>query len=244
MAQERVIVVQYETRRDTALRLLMKYTQDYCLQHGYMYYCPDKAFDLPTYWIKVKLIQELFQTVPVGTDLIVAWVDSDAVFVRPEVRIQDILGGAQSDFVSSLDPGSTTIMNAGVFFIRRTERTRKIVDEWMDGYVPSRWSKSVDENGEMKWKTVGKWAGPDYEQGSFNDRILPKYRQEIVLLPEKVLACYEPFYEPETVVCHFMYKHKWKIWVYNAMRRSPELLTWLGIGALALFFTKKHPARP
>jgi len=235
-----VVVVQYETRRDTALRLLMKYTHDYCLQHGYTYYCPDEVFDLPTYWIKVKLVQDLFRTVASDTDLIVAWVDSDAVFVRPETRVQDILDGANSDFVSSLDPGSTTIMNAGVFFIRRTVATRKIVDEWMDCYVPSRWTKSVDENRETKWKTVGKWAGPDYEQGAFNERILPAHRGEIALLPEKVLACYEPFYDPQTVVCHFMYKHKWKIWVYNAIRRSPELLALLGIGGVTLYFASRR----
>lgn len=229
-----VIVVQYETRRDTALRLLMKYTRDYCLQHGYTYTCPTDEYDIPLYWIKVKLIQDLFNSVPASQDLCVAWIDSDAVFVRTEVTVESIMQNAHGrDFVTSLDPGSTTDMNAGVFFIRRTDEMRQLVDDWMDCYKTDRWSKSMDAEGSIKWTTKGKWAGPDYEQGSFNAVIMPKYRHEIALLPEKVFACYEPVYPAETIVCHFMYKHKWKIWVYNGIRQMPELAGWVLLGIAA-----------
>jgi hypothetical protein len=225
----RVIVVQYETRRDPALRLLMKLTQDYCDKHSYEYYCPTHEYELPTYWIKVRLVQEIFNRES-ADDLCVAWIDSDAVVVRESVKIQDILQSANKDFVTSLDPGSTTSMNAGVFFIHKTPLTQHLVNKWMDCYDPAKWYKTP----EGAWKTSGKWAGPDYEQGAFNEKILPKFRDEIAMLPEKVLACYEPFYESDTIVCHFMYKHKWKIWVYNTMRSLPEILIWLGIGTTAV----------
>ena len=234
-----VIVVQYETRRDTALRLLMKYTRDYCLQHGYTYMCPTDEYDLPLYWIKVKLIQDLFNSVPADRDVCVAWIDSDAVFVRTDITVESILQQAHGrDFVTSLDPGSTTDMNAGVFFIRRTDEMRELVNDWMNCYKPERWSKSLDAEGKSKWTTQGRWAGPDYEQGSFNTVILPKYRHEIALLPEKVFACYEPVYGRETIVCHFMYTHKWKIWVYNGIRRSPELFGWVLLGIAAMLIQR------
>jgi hypothetical protein len=231
----RVIVIQYETRRDTALRVLMKYTEEYCKRHGYLYWCPDAEYDMPTYWVKVHLVQQAMTAFP-NEELCVAWLDSDAVFVRPHVRIEDILAN-DKDFVTSLDPGSNTNMNAGVFFIRRTQTTVQLMKNWFACYDITRWKKDK----EGKWSTEGRWAGPDYEQGSFNERILPKYQSTISLQPESVFACYEAFYEPNTIVCHFMYNHKWKIWLFHAQQQVPEVLLWLTLGtSLALLVIGKN----
>jgi hypothetical protein len=228
-----VILVQYDNRMDRALRLLMYYTEEYCLKHGYMYVCPDETYELPTYWIKVALVKKLLETKKrPGKDLVVGWIDSDAVFVR-DTSVESIMAMAPGkDFVTCLDPGSKTDMNAGVFFVRYSETTLKLMTEWMSCYIPSRWSKQTDG----KWKTEGRWAGPDYEQGSFNERILPKYRETIALFPEKVFANYEPWYNEETIICHFMYSHKRKIWIYNARRHFPELALWLLVGGVLLSY--------
>jgi hypothetical protein len=224
----RVVVIQYETRRDTSLRVLMKYAENYCNRHEYTYWCPEGEYNMPTYWVKVHLVQQALTMFP-GEDLGVAWLDSDAVFVKPDIRVEDIL--RSKDFVTSVDPGFTDTMNAGVFFIRRNHVTVQLVSDWFSCYDPKRWTKDA----EGKWITEGRWAGPDYEQGSFNERILPRYRQVVLLEPESVFACYEAFHEPDTIVCHFMYKHKWKIWLFHARQQMPEVFFWFTLGSLAVF---------
>jgi hypothetical protein len=236
----KVVLIQYETRDDRALRLLMHYTREYCEKHGYEYYCPEETFDLPTYWIKVALIQRIFQRTPADTDLCVAWIDSDAVFVREETRIEKLVLDSQHNFVASLDPGSSNSMNAGVFFVRRTPTISTMMNEWMKLYSPDRWQKTTKADGTISWKTNGRWAGPDYEQGAFNEHILPHFQDQIVLLPEKVLACYEPVYRNDTIVCHFMYNHKWKIWIYNTLRRLPEVAALSAVIALAVVLVRNR----
>ncbi len=227
-------IVQYDNRRDASLRLLMKYTEDYCLEHGYTYICPDATFELPTYWIKVLLVKRVLEQARDGD--LVGWIDSDAVFVRTNVTMEDIFGMSNgADFVTCLDPGSTTEMNAGVFFIRKTAATVQLVNDWMACYKPQNWSK--ESNG--KWKTAGRWAGPDYEQGSFNDQILPKYKSIISLHPEERFACFSVFYGPETIVCHFMYSHKRKIGYYNVRRNLPELLFWISLGCGIIIYSRR-----
>lgn len=235
-------IVQYDNRRDTDLRLLMKYTEDYCLKHGYHYVCPNETYGLPTYWIKVLLVKQLLETVANDGD-IVGWIDSDAVFVQTDVTLENIFGANSAelaavsggkDFITCLDPGSLTQMNSGVFFIRKTPQTVQLVRDWMACYKPENWTLGSDG----KWKTEGRWAGPDYEQGSFNEQILPKYRPVIALHPEKRFACFSVLYDSETIVCHFMYTHKRKIGLYNVRRNLPEILFWLAVGGFAIYSRK------
>jgi hypothetical protein len=211
----------------------MKYTEDYAKQHGYTYICPSETYNMPTYWIKVHLIDQLFDTIPESEEIAIAWMDSDAVFVRPEFRVEEILQTTGCDFVTSIDPGFKSTMNAGVFFIHRTDVMRVLVKEWMACYNPARWSYNTSSG---TWSTTGKWAGPDYEQGSFNERILPRYRSHISLQHERVFANYYLNYDSQTIVCHFMSKTKWKIWPYNIRRNAPELVFWISIIGLTLWY--------
>ncbi len=228
-------IVQYDNRRDPGLRLLMKYTEDYCLKHEYTYVCPDETYGLPTYWIKVALVKYVLETQAREGD-IVGWIDSDAVFVRPEITLQDIfdLSDNKHDFITCLDPGSSKDMNAGVFFVRKTAKTVQLMRDWMYCYNPANWTQGSDG----KWSTEGRWAGPDYEQGSFNEKILPKYQDIIILHPEKRFACFSVMYDSDTIICHFMYTHKRKIGLYNARRNLPEISFWLVVGILAVTLVK------
>ncbi len=232
-----VILVQYDNRNDRGLRLLMHYTEQYCIQHGYTYICPEATYNLPTYWIKVALVKHLLETrKQEGRELIVGWIDSDAVFVR-DIEVPTLFQMANNkDFISCLDPGSTKDMNAGVFFVRHSTTTLAIMSDWMNCYDPSRWT--LDVNG--KWNTEGRWAGPDYEQGSFNEIVLPTYKSHIYLFPEKVMACYDVTYGSETIVCHFMYTHKKKIWLYNVRRNAPELTAWFAILGSLLYVSRQR----
>lgn len=228
----RICVVQYETRQDRCLRVLMKYTESYCEYNGYTYICPNQIFDLPTYWIKVHLVQQLLEQSEFDA---IVWVDSDAVFVDPSIRIESIFERVNKPFITSMDPGSTTTMNAGVFFVQNTPEMRSLMKTWMGLYSPDRWYK---EGGV--WKTTGRWAGPDYEQGSFNEQILTgPFSEQISLQGEKVFACYEPFYGSDTIVCHFMYKHKWKGWIFHAKKKAPEVAFWFILAGIMLYNIKR-----
>lgn len=232
-----IILVQYDNRSDRALRLLMHYTEQYCKEHGYRYVSPNETYNIPTYWIKVALVKYMLETQKrEGRELVVGWIDSDAVFVQ-NISVETIIEmGEKKNFITCLDPGSKTDMNAGVFFVRHSPTTIELMNDWINCYKPNRWKK--DTIG--KWTTEGRWAGLDYEQGSFNNVILPKYKNTIYLFPEKVMACYEFMYEPETIICHFMYSHKRKIWFYNVRRNGNELLAWMALGLGIMYFAKKR----
>lgn len=236
MDQTDIVLVQYDNRNDRGLRLLMHYAEKYCLKHGYTYICPDEVYELPTYWIKVALVKRILETYKrEGHELLVCWLDSDAVFVQ-DVEIPTLFAmGQNKDFITCLDPGSRTNMNAGVFFVRHSPTMLQLMSDWMGCYNPARWVKA-----EGKWKTDGKWAGPDYEQGSFNEQILPVYRDSVYLFPEKVMACYDLTYGSETIICHFMFTTKNKIWLYNVRRNGLELAALIGMVAALLYFGKKR----
>jgi hypothetical protein len=49
-----------------------------------------------------------------------------------------------------------------------------IINEWMDLYNKNNWT-----NNDNKWRTRGLWAGSYYEQGSFCENLLYKYKNNI-----------------------------------------------------------------
>lgn len=195
-----VVVIQYENRISPILNTMMDATKEYCERHGYIYKRMNHAIEMPEYWIKVLLVKEAMQMK--CEELYVAWMDSDASFARLETRIETIVEQSGKDFVTSIDPGHDKQghMNAGVFFIKRTRQTIQLVNEWLTCYDPMRWRKLVTG----RWKTPGPWAGPDYEQGAFNQAILPKYRSIVSLQPSAVFASWDVEHGSDTLVCHFM----------------------------------------
>ena len=70
----------------------------------------------------------------------------------------------------------------GVFMVKNNKVGKELINKWWNKYNPSAWSKKNN-----KWHTDGIWAGIDYEQGTFNSIIYPKYKNNIGILPWNIL---------------------------------------------------------
>lgn len=121
MPSSHVVVFQYETRKENYLLALMKKNQEFCVNHGYRYYCMSHAVPFPAYWVKVWIGLDLMITMNEGD--ILMWLDSDAVFVNPSTRIESLFDhlSPSTVFLASADPHPwPSIFNAGVFAIKVT----------------------------------------------------------------------------------------------------------------------------
>ena len=69
------------------------------------------------------------------------------------------------------------------------------VDEWMDKYNPSQWTKNGDS-----WTSLGIWAGSTYEQGAFTE-LLPRIQHMVHIVDWRVLQ--DVSVTPKTFTLHF-----------------------------------------
>jgi hypothetical protein len=88
--------------------------------------------------------------------------------------------------------------NAGVFFCRGAS-ARDLMREWRALYPSHLWRKT---NGEWNFQEHV-WAGPAYEQGSFAEKLFPKYAATPAFrqLPWKLLQ--SPYPLPDSLTLHF-----------------------------------------
>ena len=209
MPSSHVVVFQYETRKENYLLALMKKNQEFCVNHGYRYYCMSHAVPFPAYWVKVWIGLDLMITMNEGD--ILMWLDSDAVFVNPSTRIESLFDhlSPSTVFLASADPHPwPSIFNAGVFAIKVTPQSLLLMQDWLNCYNPSRWAKTL----QNAWIAKGVWAGDDYEQGAFVRWIVPKHRKRIHLCPPDVFCCVESRDFPsEAITSHFCGSHKKRI---------------------------------
>lgn len=220
-----VTILQYENRVLDCTEKLMSRNQLYCERHGYRYVRPTGTYSMSPYWIKVALVKQWMDS---GTDYL-AWFDSDAVVHQQSTRIEDLFD--KHDMLISYDYGDLRnlgryVANTGVFLFRVNANTRRLVQEWWNGYKPERWYQV-----QGTWKTEGKWAGPDYEQGYFNTTIVPKFHDSIQILDPERLDDQSLFPSAETFSCHFCYPSKKEsaIPLYLIATRKYELLMWVAI---------------
>jgi hypothetical protein len=64
--------------------------------------------------------------------------------------------------------------NAGVIAIKSSPQMRQMVDFWMSLYNRASWTRTVHtvDRCPDEWSTTTRWAGPDFEQGTFVNSIL------------------------------------------------------------------------
>jgi hypothetical protein len=193
------VVVQYDNRPlDADTEFLRQKNMEYCERHGYKYIFITRHYNLPPYWIKVKIVRDLLNK----TDCIgVLWLDTDAVVHRPEISLNSLLQKGKSFYYAPDRPAWKTIFNAGVWFILNNRAGHTIMDYWMGAYEPEYWNEKGG-----KWKTVGPWAGYTYEQGAFIKLIKPLVNEHLYQFPWKVLQSEKPF--DESFVLHFAAEHK------------------------------------
>jgi hypothetical protein len=177
----------------------------------------------PPWWRKVFAMRDVFSNDPEPHELLVLWMDSDAMLT--DCGSLDPSGLAtrypkNCMWISPDAPPAQSGFNAGSFLVRGTNAGRALLWEWCSKYNPHNWVRrrqserptmSVREGLEKQgldqplwWQnTVGGWAGPAFEQGSFAESFLPAAdRYGIVIMPYYVfneVDCKRPHQHSITV---------------------------------------------
>jgi hypothetical protein len=169
-------VVQYEDRDDIILNELMDINRNICNNVREFNYIRDtEIYNLPPWWIKVKIVLDLLHNNQGIYDGVV-WLDSDAVINRS----QDLLELCKTTKVF-LHSGETPFTHfcAGVWFVKNTDIGRSLMTKWFDTYTQYSSSFWIYENN--KWTTDYPFAiHPAYEQAACILFVLPLFKTSIV----------------------------------------------------------------
>ena len=165
------LIIQYDNRPlDTNTNCLIDINKKYCQLYKYDYIFSSDEYNLPPYWIKVKLIQEyLLSNKYKG----IMWLDTDAC-IYDNIKIEDIMIENKSFFLAPDNEIWDSPFCAGVFIVLNNFIGNSIINEWMTLYDKNNWT-----NVNNKWHTNCDWAGDDYEQGSFVKNIMSNYKNVI-----------------------------------------------------------------
>ena len=149
----------------------------------------------PPWWWKVFAIHDIFEQDSDPRDLLVMWMDTDALVTN--CHIDGPVSLATSDpaacmWISPDAPPARSPFNAGCFLVRGSAAGRTLMRTWCSLYDPGVWhrvpqplqmqtSTSVRVGIEKQardqqnhWMfTSGQWAGDAFEQGAFSQHILP-----------------------------------------------------------------------
>ncbi len=204
---KRVAMLQIEDRNDHYFQFCINLNKEYCkkfnIDHIYLKKGPS---DIPPYWWKVQVFLDLMN---LGKHDIICWMDSDAFVYNTDIDIRDIFGEySETMLVCSDPPGWGSPFMAAVYMCRNDSKGRQIFEEWMNLYNKTKWKKG--EDGKWKYVGTGKWAGVDYEQGAYAQKILPKYRKIIKSLPWYI------FHETN---CAKPHKNAWSIHIPGAIKQ-------------------------
>lgn len=233
------IIVQYDDRIEPMFERLMQRNRDYCRRHRYEYYHPAVSYNhLPPYWIKVALVRERMAAQPDGS--YIAWFDSDACVHATDRRIESLFDG-NAEFLISEDAWSADTLNVGVFYIKVTPQTRALVDYWWSCFDPAAWRQKAG-----KWICDGEWAGIDYEQGTLNTLVLPRFTDIIRRFPVHVFDNSQPYPAYDTFSCHLIAPNTNKmdnIRAYLMARALPEAAGWTLLGAVILLLLTQRKGR-
>ena len=149
----------------------------------------------PPWWWKVFAIRDIFEQDPDPVDLLVMWMDTDALVT--ECRIGGPVSLATNDptacmWIGPDAPPALSPFNAGCFLVRGSPAGRTLMRTWCSLYDPVVWQRvpqpiqttdptavrfglekqALDQ--PTRWMfTAGRWAGDAFEQGAFARHILP-----------------------------------------------------------------------
>lgn len=183
--------------------------------------------ELPPYWAKVEVALKKLREVPLGD--VVLWLDTDAV-VDDTTGMRKLLASGTFTKSNEGEPWPDAVpFNAGVWGVKHNEMGISIMEYWLSLYDSSVWHhvepdelSASDLRGHMStkdWECDGDWAQGDFEQGSFRDKVLPKFEEHITDVPWQVLQYSDPDTPEGTLAHHFAcWKHsKWRkrcMWGY------------------------------
>jgi len=175
------LILQYDNRNiKPKFKSLMNINKKYCSLYGYDYILDTNEYNLPPYWIKVMLVDKLLQT---NRYKGILWIDTDAVINDFSISLDSICCHNKSIYYSyefferydkdSHDLSSQYRFNSGVWFVLNDRIGKEIMNAWFKLYDPKKWKLK-----NKKWECIDcEWGGLEYEQGSFEKYIIPKYKK-------------------------------------------------------------------
>lgn len=166
------LIVQYDDRHLSDLdKKFVERNRQYAEKQGYEHKFISEGYkDLPVYWRKVKIVQDMLEKPYKG----VMWLDTDAV-VHDMNRTIDSYYKSERGFIKAIDRYGNHIFNAGVWIVKNTPKMKELMENWMNLYKKEDWKNE----GDGKWSTNKAWAGNSYEQGSFASSITCKHKLNI-----------------------------------------------------------------
>jgi len=209
------LVVQYDNREffnniniehfnNSDYLKIVKINESFCKENKLDYLFSSDEYDIPPFWIKVKIIHDLMNKPDTKYKGFI-WLDTDAVIVNKNksYNIISITNMKKSFFISHDHPRfGKGMLNCGVFIVKNDDIGKEIMNKWMAGYDSSTWNKIGN-----KWITTGPWVGITYEQGFFNQKIYPDYQNNIHELNWKLLQNNDPT-DKNAIVTHFAFENK------------------------------------
>jgi hypothetical protein len=166
------LIIQYDNRPiNSDINILININKDYCNSNNYDYIFINKNYNLPPYWIKVKLVRDFLMNYDYKG---VMWLDTDAVIYNKKIKLESIINENKSFYMSPDNKLWDSPFNAGVFIVLNNDKGKNIMNNWMNLYDEKKWYYNNN-----KWYTTGKWAQETFEQGSFVNNLLEKYNADI-----------------------------------------------------------------
>jgi hypothetical protein len=212
-----VAIVQFDDRSEQALGpMLHLVTRNaaYAAARGYTHaFIRSHDNDVPVFWNKVSLIERYLAD---GFEY-VAWLDTDAVVHDFGLSIEKLFTGREIMVFSGDLPIYPVPLpfNAGVLFCRGM-RAHALMQEWRALYPAHLWRKVA---GQWNFQEHV-WAGPAYEQGSFAEKLYPKYAATSDLRALSWRQLQSPYPLPESLTLHFANMFRPNCYLYlNALEK-------------------------
>lgn len=221
-ARRRVHVVQAETRPVITPNeeWVLSATATWARAHGYRHTVwradAPLAASVPPWWLKVAMAKQFLEEEGDGEEeeeRWVLWMDADAMPARPECGLEAVLDAwPHAVFVGGAD-GPPELhpeyyFNAGVWAVRAGPLGRAVMDAWWAHFRPERWRSAGGPNGSVAWTCPQcVWAGPEYEQGSFNGHVWrhPAWAARVEVVPWGVFHVRHPAAMPAAAARAFTF---------------------------------------
>lgn len=189
-------VIQHDDRKLSDIdKGLMNRNKHYCQKWGHEYlYTIDGHEDMPPYWRKVFLVKDALATDKYKG---VLWLDTDAAIHGMDTDLNSLVEEDKHFYKSPDITPTNKVFCAGVWFVMNTAIGKEIMAKWAEQYDRKAWTN----NG--KWATSGTWAGTNYEQGSFIEKVVPQYSANMKDYPETFLQALYPVNNP--FILHFYF---------------------------------------
>jgi len=197
-------IVQYDNRElSENHKKFMEINKEYCKKHNYSYkFFNYKDENLPVFWLKVKIVKELLYTDEYEGIL---WLDTDAVIKNTDKTL-DSFGDTNTAFIMSNDQYPMQYddlnkypFNAGCWIVKNSSNGKLILSDWLNTYNQNSWKKN--DRGNLRTNTS--YGGDEYEQGMFVNKILPKYKDNILILPWYIFHAFDVSQNKDIFILHF-----------------------------------------